>query len=238
MIIVADAHISKVTGNHTAFFEMLAAIERTDHDLIFLGDIFDLWVALPRYEEDIHARFITWCRRQKKARTIGFTEGNHEFFLASERARNFTWCSQDTWRRDKEGALFLHGDQINRKDKMYLIFKKLTKNKITKFILSRLPFGPIVAASIKQGLKKTNNKFRLQMPWDEIELFAESRFAEGVDIVFVGHFHREYCYRNHEQKELHILPDWLGTQKITLYQPNLKKIVSIHWEELSLCEEQ
>ena len=43
-------------------------------------NIFDLWIALPRYEDEIHTKFIDWCRKQKHIRTIGYLEGNHEFY--------------------------------------------------------------------------------------------------------------------------------------------------------------
>ena len=232
MILVTDAHISKARGNHAAFFDMLKAIESTAHDLIFLGDIFDLWIALPRYEEDIHIQFKTWCLEQKNNRSIGFLEGNHEFYLADQRSQTFTWCSNDSWWQDDAGTLFVHGDQINRRDWQYLIFKKMTKNSILKFIFRNLPFGPRIAKSIKIGLETTNNEFRLQLPCDEIKIFADNRFAEGIDTVFVGHFHREYSYSSQKSKNLYILPDWLGTQKITLYQKHPQKITTRHWKEL------
>ncbi|MEJ2365241.1 MAG: hypothetical protein P8017_11290, partial [Deltaproteobacteria bacterium] len=66
--------------------------------LVFLGDIFDLWVALPRYEDDAQRQFVAWCREQKKHRTIGFMEGNHEYYLARNRAQDFSWCSAAAWR--------------------------------------------------------------------------------------------------------------------------------------------
>jgi len=110
MIIITDAHISEAKGNHTIFFKMLECLERNSQDLVFLGDIFDLWIALPRYEETIHRDFISWCRQQKNHRTIGYMEGNHEYFLASERATDFTWCSHDSWLLDDSGILFVHGD--------------------------------------------------------------------------------------------------------------------------------
>lgn len=232
MIIVTDAHISKARGNHTAFFTMLEAIERTEHDLIFLGDIFDLWIGLSRYEEDLHIKFIAWCLEQKDRRTIGYLEGNHEYYLANQRAQAFTWCSPDAWRQDDAGILFVHGDQINRKDRNYLALKKLINNSMTKYFLRFLPYGPDIAKSFKRGLKKTNKKFRMQIPQDEIKFFADNRFAEGIDTIFVGHFHQEYCYRSRESKKLYVLPDWLATQKITLYQKNPQKISTMHWRKL------
>ena len=232
MIIVTDAHVSKARNNHRPFFDMLATIETTEHDLIFLGDIFDLWIALPGYERDIHLDFTAWCREQKNQRTIGFVEGNHEFYLSSQRANDFSWCSNGTWRMDGAGIIFAHGDQINRKDKKYLVFKKLVKNNLTKTLLKHLPSGPEFADSIKRGLKKTNKKFRKQIPRDEIKFFADRRFAEGINTIFVGHFHQEYCYQNPDSKKLYTLPDWLSTRKITLYHKNFRKISIQHWKEL------
>ncbi len=232
MIIITDAHVSKARDNYSTFFQMLAAIEKTGHDLIFLGDIFDLWIALPRYEEEIHTTFIDWCRNQKKFRTIGYLEGNHEFYLASERARAFTWCSSKGWRRDDPGLLFIHGDLINRKDKGYLLLNKLIKNNLMKNILRYLPYGPEIASSVKQRLKKTNKKFRIQIPWDEIRLFADDRFAKGVDTILVGHFHRESFLPYHEPKKLWILPDWLSTEKVTVYEKGSQKLSVMHWKEL------
>ncbi len=109
---------------------------------------------------------------------------------------------------------------------------KLAKNKISKFIIRHLPFGPQIAQSIKRGLKKTNTKFRLQLPEAEIEDFAQARFAEGIKIIFVGHFHRQYLYRNRDSKELHVLPDWFSTQKVTVYHHDVKEIRFLHWEEI------
>ena len=233
MIIITDAHVSETKGNFTTFFQMLAAIEKTGHDLIFLGDIIDLWIALPRYEDHIHTKFVDWCRKQKQIRTIGYLEGNHEFYLASERAWAFTWCSCKGWWRDDAGLLFVHGDQINRQDRRYLLFNKLINNNFLKYVLRYLPYGPDIASSVKQRLKNTNKKFRIQIPWDEIKIFADDRFAEGVETIFVGHFHHEFSIPYHESKKLYLLPDWLSTQKVTVYEKSSQKLSVIHWKELA-----
>jgi UDP-2,3-diacylglucosamine pyrophosphatase LpxH len=232
MIIITDAHVSKAAGNHATFFRMLESLEGNHQNLIFLGDIFDLWVAFPRYEENIHRDFIGWCREQKSHRSIGFMEGNHEYYLARQSAQAFAWCSAKAWWRDESGVLFVHGDQINRQDRNYLSFRKLAKNQVTQFIVRILPFGPRILESLKHGLKKTNRSFRLHLPQKEIEVFAESRFAEGFDTIFVGHFHQEYLYSNPDSKKLYVLPDWFSTQKVTVFDRESKKVTSIHWKEI------
>jgi len=232
MIIVTDAHIGKAAESRAAFFQMLETVEKTGHDLVFLGDIFELWIALPRYEEEIHTRFSAWCRRQKSIRAIGFLEGNHEFFVAEERPEAFTWCTPNARQLEDSAALFVHGDQINRNDKMYHLFKKLTKNKLSKFILRIQPWGPWLIRSLQPGLNRMNTKDHACIPEKEIEKFAESRFAGGVDTIFVGHFHREYHYCMGESKQLRVLPDWFSTRKVTLYQERSKNITTIPWQEL------
>jgi UDP-2,3-diacylglucosamine pyrophosphatase LpxH len=232
MIIITDAHISKTAGNHATFFRMLASLETNQEDLIFLGDIFDLWVALPGYEDELHRQFAGWCREQKKHRTIGFMEGNHEYYLARHRAPDFSWCSAAAWRQNDAGSLFVHGDQLNRGDRNYLLFRKLVKNPAARFIISILPFGPKLAQSLKHGLKNTNLEFRKHLPEAEIKFFADARFAEGIDTIFVGHFHQEYIYRNPDAKSLYVLPDWYGTGKVTVFDKKLQTAAYLHWEQI------
>ena len=232
MIIITDAHISKAAGNHATFFRMLEALEDNQQDLIFLGDIFDIWVALPRYENEDHHRFRAWCREQKKQRIIGFMEGNHEYYLARYNADDFSWCSTAAWRREEDGTLFVHGDQVNHRDRNYLRYRKIAKNPIARLIMRTLPFGPKIADSLKHGLKHTNMDFRKHLPREEIESFADARFAEGVRTIFVGHFHQEYTYRNSDSNSLYVLPDWFSTEKVTVYDQKSQTVISRHWKEV------
>jgi UDP-2,3-diacylglucosamine hydrolase len=232
MIIITDAHISTAADNHNAFFRMLAKIEKTNHDLVFLGDIFDLWIALPRYEEGIHRDFVSWCRHQKQCRTIGYMEGNHEYYVVEERKEAFSWSSDGPWWQDAEGCLFVHGDQVNRQDRNYLAFRKLIKNKVSKRIMGCLPYGPQISNWAKHALKQTNIEFRLGLPHPEIEAFAKARFRQGADIIFVGHFHQEYSWFDQESKALYALPDWFSSRKVTLFQHDPRSVKTVHWEDL------
>jgi UDP-2,3-diacylglucosamine pyrophosphatase LpxH len=233
MIIIADAHVDDAGGNQADFFLMLRAIEKTNHDVIFLGDIFDLWIALPRYEKDCHKAFLVWCKEQKKHRTVGFIEGNHEFFVAEEKKYYFSWCSHTAYWRDEKGNLFCHGDQINRSDKNYLRFRKFSKNKISKAIARFLPCGPYFGELLKRQLKKTNLDFRRHLPEKAIAQFAEAKFNDGVHTIYVAHFHQDYRYRDPHAKALYILPGWFQTKQVTLYETESDQICSLHWHDLT-----
>jgi UDP-2,3-diacylglucosamine hydrolase len=232
LVIIADAHVSRRRQNAEAFFEMLALLEQGAGDVVFLGDIFDLWIALPRYENDMHRLFLSWCRCQKARRQVGFIEGNHEFFVARRHAAAFSWCTQRAWWQDTDGNLFSHGDRINRRDHAYLAFRKLTKNPVARTILRGLPWGPSLAQRVKLGLKDTNRAFRKCLPADQLQEFAERRFREGAVRIFVGHFHRPFNYRGQRGGELNVLPDWYSHGAISLLPVDGRGLRQGPWREL------
>jgi len=224
MYIIADSHINRATA--PAFFQMLEFLENAEGDIVFLGDIFDLWIALPSYENELHRRFLGWCAVQKQRRTIGLVEGNHEFFAAQERKASFTWVTEDAFHETSAGILFCHGDQINRRDRNYLLFRKLTKNLLIKTLLQVIPFGPLIVEQIKKQIKSSKSEFRKYMPKEEIVHFADVQFKNRVHMIFLGHFHqnRGYVYARSGNHRLFVLPDWLSTRQITCYDEKNSEI--------------
>lgn len=233
MIIITDAHLTQASGSRIDFFRMLAAIEHSDHDIVFLGDVFDLWIALPRYEQEIHRRFLDWCQTQKSRRQIGFIEGNHEFFVAEERETYFSWCTGGAWRCHSDAVMFTHGDCVNPLDKNYLRFRKLTKNKTTKFLMRFFPFGPALTHALKLQLRRTNQRFRNQLPHDEIHEFAAASFLNGISTIFVGHFHCDYRYDHSDSQTLYAVPDWHTSQTVTVFDPGMHRVESLLWTDLN-----
>jgi UDP-2,3-diacylglucosamine hydrolase len=231
MILIADAHVNAAAGTHRPFFRMLDILEKTAEDIVFMGDIFDLWIALPGYEQSVHARFLEWCRQQKTRREIGYIEGNHEFFLAEEKGDAFSWATDRAFRADGRGNLFCHGDRINRRDRNYLRFRELTKNRPVKRLLGILPSGPFWAEHVKKKLKHTNQAFRSNLPREEILRFLSTAQAGGIKRIFVGHFHQEAFFRR-GRAQLYVLPDWLGTRKITRFNRLNGQVFHLQWQDL------
>ena len=232
LVIIADAHISRPKGNSGAFFEMLAALGQGAGDVVFLGDIFDLWIALPRYEDALHGRFLSWCQQQKTRRRVGFIEGNHEFFILRGHVDAFTWCTHQAWRQDAEGNLFCHGDRINRLDRSYLAFRKLIKNPIARTLIDGLPWGPHLVHRVKEGMKGTNQAFRKSLPHEQLRQFAEDRFREGAVRIFLGHFHQAYHYEGARGGDLYTLPDWYSEGWISVLPSDRSDLRQGPWQDL------
>ena len=157
---LSATHMSMRLWATTAhFFSMLRALEKSAEDIVFLGDIFDLWIALPRYERAIHHRFLSWCADQKLRRGIGFIEGNHEYFLARRKGRFFSWCTNGAFWKDGCGNIFCHGDQVNRLDRNYLWFRRAVKNDLSQTALRWLPLGPGFVEQVKGPVETHQSAF-------------------------------------------------------------------------------
>lgn len=230
MILISDSHVDDIRGNDAEFFEMLDAFSRTDDDIVFLGDIFDLWIGFPRYEKTIHRRFLSWCREQLSRRVVGFVEGNHEYFVVRERGSFFTWSTDGCYIRDSAGNCFVHGDQINTKDTNYLRFRKLAKNGVTRRIVRAMPFGPAIGVALKHTFKHTNLDFRKFLPETEIRLFAKNRFEKQAGNIFMGHFHQRYRLEQSSGKNLYIIPSWAVDGEVGLIREG-RGFAYVHWKE-------
>ena len=216
LIIVADSHVQPGSARERDFFGMLAQLARHRCDVVFLGDIFELWIALPGYEGPSQKRFLQWCRRHKSSRNIGFIEGNHEFFVSAEHGDCFSWSSSESYRRDERGNLFVHGDRINRRDRRYLMFRRLTKNAATKALLKRLPGGPRLCMRLSRLMRHTNRRHRQGVPERQVRRFAQRMFAAGAEQIFVGHFHSAFSCDGPSGRKLYLLPAWFEAGQVTL----------------------
>ena len=236
LIIVVDSHIGPGSAGEKAFFQMLEKLSASRYDIVFLGDIFELWIGLPRYEGPTHTKFLDWSREQKGSRTIGFIEGNHEFFVSAQHGNSFSWSAAGSSWQDDEGNLFAHGDQINRNDNRYLLFRRLTKNPITRTLLRYLPGGPQICNRLGQLLRHTNRQHRLGLPEEQIQFFADQNFATGVKTIYAGHFHSTYHYEHTSAHSLYLLPAWFESGQVTLVDSGNDQapVQFINWEALPI----
>ncbi len=232
-VIISDAHVHSGFGNVDSFFHMLEILEQLPVDVVFLGDVFDLWVGLPRYEQEIQRNFLNWCRRNKKKRELGFVEGNHEFFVHESHAQCFTWSTEDEKFIENRSWLFVHGDQINERDRQYLRFRRLTKTPLTKWIVRWMPFGPRGVRFLNSRLKKTNQSYRLYFPSQDVERFAREQFQAGTSRVFIGHFHTRFRFSDDTGKTLWVLPAWLEKNWVAIVDHDTHDVELIHWEKLA-----
>lgn len=192
LLLVADAHLNG-GENQEAFFDYLSRISELPGSCAaaFLGDIFDLWFALPGYETEGQKRFLEWCMAEKEKRDVFFVEGNHEFFVSSRRKKYFTRLAPREIRLGN--LLLIHGDQINRLDWSYQLLRIILRNPLTCFLTwcsAVGGIGPALAWKLRIALKDVNLRQKKRFPEKQVKAYLERSSRKGIRQIFSGHFHR------------------------------------------------
>ena len=228
--LIADAHVAGREAEQEFFrlLETLAALPPSV-GVVFLGDIFELWIALRKYETEAHHRFESWCTEQKQKREIIFTEGNHEFFL---RKPVFTRAGRCDIRCGD--TLFTHGDRINPRDIPYLFFRMGVRNFFTKSVLylTGPAFGPKVAENIRLSLKGRKNVHKKNFPEDAIRQMMRNARRNGIRTIILGHFHdgREFEL---DGIRLYALPAFQNTGIAAVYRVADGEYRSGPWQDIA-----
>lgn len=221
-LMIADAHLTCRTPED-GFFRMLDAAARLPGDvgIIFLGDVFDLWIALPGYENDEHRRFLDWCRREKTKRKIIFLEGNHEFFVAKTYGDAFTYAGEDAY---QDGLLqWFHGDRINKSDRGYAFLRFMIRNRVTRWFLRLVgpTFGPSFAHYVRERLRTTNQAYKHYFPEPHALRYLASCPPDSV--VFAGHFH-DRVTKTAEGRTMEVLPAYANASELAYYDPSAPEL--------------
>ena len=214
---IADAHLTCLKPEDD-FFHMLDIVSQLPGDVgvIFLGDVFDLWIALRGYENDEHRRFLDWCRREKKKRKVVFLEGNHEFFVAKTYGDAFTYASEDIY---QDGLLqWLHGDRINKADHGYAFLRFILRNSVMRGFLWLIgpTFGPSLAHYVRERLRTTNQAYKHYFPEPHAIRYLSSCSPDSI--VFAGHFH-DRVTKTADGRVMEVLPAYADASQLAYYDP-------------------
>ncbi len=220
---VTDLHLAgdpRDTADFLAFLDAQRGAEGADV-LYIMGDLFDVWLGSPRlqlgFQEEI-ARAIARARAAGLA--IKFVEGNREFRVARAFGSLFTAATEE-WFEDEVAGLVLHvahGDRINADDRMYRLWRRLSKNRLAFALFDLIPrrAGLGVAMSLERRLRTTNRAMKRYFPDAQCVRYAAPLVARGVDLVVLGHFHAEReipVEAGGRRGRVLCLPDWKSSRR-------------------------
>lgn len=238
IILVADSHI---TGHNAEaekdFFAMLDLISgMPDADIVFLGDIFELWVSLEGYEDDCHRRFTAWCAENRKYRGVYFIEGNHEFYSSITRKEAFTESTDDrlSVTDGNRKFLFMHGDTINSRDHKYRLLRFAVRNAFMRFLLKLFSksIGPAAAHKVRLSLKETNMEHKMYIPETDIKKTGVRAVKSGYDAVVTGHFHAGLVIEAEDSLKTFVIPAWSPHGDIAIIGESKTEPVIGRWKDL------
>ena len=233
LLIVTDAHLLPGSARNDDFRAMLRAISASPHDVLFLGDIMELWMAIPRYETPEHAAFLEWCRSESARRKVFFVEGNHEFQVSAEHRDCFTEVAVESMILGD--CLFCHGACIQEPPwGITRLLLRFFRTRFVNVVLRIVPGGSTIINTFKR-LLGSNGKYRNApvVPEQKIRrwLSAVKRRNPNLKLCFLGHFHTGKSLAV-ESLDCHIIPPWKESQEILLLDTTRETFTLSPWKAL------
>ncbi len=223
LYIVSDSHLDRYNAPPEEFVAMLDALPDAEV-VVCLGDLFKVWLALPRFWSKLNREvMIGFWRLKECGATNVFVVGNREVLVPRDHRPErqelpFHHIAPDElaieWGNWKLG--FLHGDTVNSQDKQYLRWRRLCRSAPFRWFFRSLPkaLAVKIADRVEETLNHSNQEFKIAFPEAEVKHFAAKALAQ-YDAYFLGHFHRDDTIRVEGYPGfLRVVPDWLGTRSV------------------------
>ena len=174
LYIVTDSHLDEKSAPATEFAEMLSQLENP-HTVVFLGDLFVIWLAPPKFWTGMHRKVMSGFQRLKdKGCNVVFIAGNRDMLLPrkfTERWKQslpFTHFIHNDWYLNwgSKRYGFIHGDSINYNDRQYLRWKALSRNWAFEGLFRIMPaqLARWIAEQLEAKLVDSNKEFKIHLP--------------------------------------------------------------------------
>ena len=216
--VFADAHLGQVERDAEDFLDALEGVRRRGFGTaVLLGDIFHYFIGDPKLETPLLMQTLQGLKEvAARGLSLRYVEGNRDFFVAGSRyAEPFaSWTLADGLRVGATRYAFVHGDRVNTADLPYRFWRGLSKNPLARATLNVIPkaAGNRLVWKTEARLYKSNFKHKTRLPVEMIRQFAERRFAQGVDTVLLGHFHKSWV-ENTGHGVVEILPAFVDEHR-------------------------
>ena len=224
LYIVTDSHLDENIAPASQFVEMLGQLENP-HTVVFLGDLFVIWLAPPKFWTEMHRTVMSGFQDLKdRGCNVVFIAGNRDMLLPRKFNKRwqtilpFTHFIYEDWYLNwgQKRFGFIHGDTINYNDHQYLRWKALSRNLAFEAFFRIIPaqLAAWIAESLEAKLADTNKEFKIHFPEKEMKEFADSVLPD-VDQYFVGHFHLDKLIEvDGCTSVLRVIPDWLSQRTV------------------------
>ncbi len=229
-VFVADLHLAgdpEDTAALLAFLEAQAGPDGAERVYI-MGDLFDLWLGSPKLQLDFQAEVVRGIERLRgRGIQVKFVEGNREFRVVRAFGGLFTAATEDAFDDEVAGLCVhvAHGDLVNTDDRLYRLWRRVSKNRPTFLLFDLLPrrVGLRLALALERRLRTTNRAMKRFFPEAHCRRYAEARVAAGTDLVLLGHFHIERrlpVEAGARRGEVVCLPDWRTSRRYLRLGPD------------------
>lgn len=210
-LFIADLHLSPdhprlVRG----FLDLLTHYQDKNTQLYILGDWFNAWIgddySAPWLDEMVvHLKAFTQAGNR-----VYFQVGNRDFALHQSFLNRFGGQLLHDQEIISINGLKLrieHGDALCTDDISYQRFKKIIRNPLILFILSKTPLS--FRMKLAGSFRKQSNQSKQMKAYNimDVNQLAVEHALHNVDVIVHGHTHRPAIHNNHKKPRI-VLGDW------------------------------
>lgn len=216
---ISDAHLGLSSpeferAKEDRLLEFLAHVGENGQALFILGDLFDAWLEYRLVIPKGFHRLLTALEDLTRAGiAVHYLAGNHDYWMRDYfRSSLGVKTYPEPFSVTIEGTKFFlhHGDGLATRDRGYKILKKILRNPVAVWVYSWVhpDIGLRLArASSRQSRDHTAHKNYGES--DGMKSFANERFAEGYQIVIMGHRHEPILSKSDHGTYVN-LGDWIS----------------------------
>ena len=220
LVLAADPHVGRDDPDLAGFLAWLAARAGDAGTVVLLGDLFSLWLGLDRWTGPHHRAVLDACAdlRREGVRVV-LVEGNRELWAAPWEGRAFDVVTRRWEARTGDGRrwTFVHGDLLDREDRVNLLFQAIVRSRVTRALFRALPAGvaPRVGRRLERALRRRCPRRREAPAEERLGAWARALARTGADAAAIGHLHLE---RHREpagagEADLWLVPDWRARRR-------------------------
>ena len=219
---VGDVHLDRGDAALEPFLSLLDRLGQRARRIVFLGDLFNVWLGRRELEQPHQTAVIEALRGlRERGVAIGYVEGNRDYRIGAGYAGDAVDQATEAGTTEEQGGTRLfasHGDLVNVRDLRYRLWRSFSRSAPVWWAFNRIAASRRLrlAESLERRLRATNVDYKREFPEAQVREFAAGIVARGFDAVVLGHFHLERELRlgpPHPEGRVFVLPEWKGARR-------------------------
>ena len=223
-LLFSDVHLSPARpAIRDILIGLLHGDARRAAAVYILGDLFNVWFAEPKFRMPHQERVLGELGSLAAAGVVvKFVEGNRDYSVRRNcLGRPFAEVSSTrlTEVYGSRRVVSEHGDEINRADRQYRMWKRFSRSFAVYGLFRLLPGrrGIGIGESLERTLSGTNMRNKSYFPAELCRAYAEDLFRQGGDALILGHFHEERILPV-AGGTVYVMPTWRGHHRYLCFE--------------------
>jgi len=197
LVFVGDVHLDRDDSRLEAFLSFLDDLRPTVGRVVFMGDLFNVWIGRRELEQPHHRAVVERLESMRREGiVIRYIEGNRDYRIEDAYVGRALDDSTAGGIEESIGGrrLFaIHGDLANPRDRQYRTWRWVSRSSLAWMVLGGIPRGRRLrfVDGLEDRLRRANLDFKQDFPETEVRAYATGFLGRGYDAVVLGHFHVE-----------------------------------------------